>query len=196
MADRRWNHNVHYFPVVLDAIPGGARRALDVGCGEGMLTRQLRERVPEVIGLDLDEAGLALARRQNDEITYVRGDFLTCPFEPGSFDLISMVATLHHMDLSAALARARELLRPGGVLCVIGLARGRPLHDIHIELAAAVTHRFHAWRNGVWQHPSPVQAPSETYAEMRRISDEALPGSHFRRRVLWRYSLIWAKARD
>ncbi|GAA0991221.1 hypothetical protein GCM10009555_078180 [Acrocarpospora macrocephala] len=38
---RRWNHNIHYHPRILRAIPEGAQRALDVGCGEGMLAREL-----------------------------------------------------------------------------------------------------------------------------------------------------------
>jgi hypothetical protein len=29
-----WNHNVHYQPVILDAVPENCGRALDVGCGE------------------------------------------------------------------------------------------------------------------------------------------------------------------
>ena len=40
-----WNHNIHFHPVVLDAVPTGARRALDVGCGAGGLARELAERV-------------------------------------------------------------------------------------------------------------------------------------------------------
>jgi hypothetical protein len=31
---RRWNHNLHYHRVILDAVPAGCRRSLDVGCGE------------------------------------------------------------------------------------------------------------------------------------------------------------------
>ena len=49
--DRRWNHNTHYYPLVLAAVPDGCRRALDVGCGEGLLTRELAVRVPEVVGI-------------------------------------------------------------------------------------------------------------------------------------------------
>jgi 2-polyprenyl-3-methyl-5-hydroxy-6-metoxy-1,4-benzoquinol methylase len=49
---RRWNHNIHYYPLVLAAVPAGCRRALDVGCGEGQLTRELAVRVPEVVGID------------------------------------------------------------------------------------------------------------------------------------------------
>ena len=50
----RWNHNTLYHPVILDAIPPGCRRALDVGCGEGTLTRELRRLIPEVTGIDSD----------------------------------------------------------------------------------------------------------------------------------------------
>lgn len=50
----RWNHNLHYLPTLLAAVPPGARRALDVGCGEGTLTRELRRRVAEVTGIDRD----------------------------------------------------------------------------------------------------------------------------------------------
>ena len=33
----RWNHNLPYHRVILAAVPDGARRSLDVGCGVGML---------------------------------------------------------------------------------------------------------------------------------------------------------------
>ena len=61
--DRCWNHNTIYYPVVLGAVPPGSQRALDVGCGEGMLTRQLGRLVPEVVGTDTDEASIAAASR-------------------------------------------------------------------------------------------------------------------------------------
>ncbi len=44
------------------------------------------------------------------------GDFLTTAFEPASFDVVTAVASLHHMDAAAALTRMRDLVRPGGVL--------------------------------------------------------------------------------
>jgi SAM-dependent methyltransferase len=40
-----------------------------------------------------------------------------------SFDLVTAVASLHHMDAAAVLEHMRDLLRPGGVLAVVGLAR-------------------------------------------------------------------------
>jgi SAM-dependent methyltransferase len=106
-----------------------------------MLARELRRRVPDVTGIDLDEMSIELAGAQNvdDRIRYVRGDFLTYPFEPASFDVVTTVAALHHMDVAAALARVRDLLKPGGVLCAIGLARSQLPRDIPIEVAGVVS---------------------------------------------------------
>ncbi|HEX8671119.1 MAG TPA: class I SAM-dependent methyltransferase, partial [Longimicrobium sp.] len=118
-----WNHNIHYHRLILDAIPPGARHALDVGCGEGTLARQLRALVPNVTAIDVDPASIDLARQAGPDIEYLLGDFLTYPFHPASFDFIASVATLHHMDAGAALARMRDLLRPGGTLASIGLPR-------------------------------------------------------------------------
>jgi len=62
-GEARWNHNIHYHSVILGAVPTGARTALDVGCGEGLLTRSLRGMVPNVTGIDIDPASIELARR-------------------------------------------------------------------------------------------------------------------------------------
>ena len=196
MGDERWNHNIHLHPVVLDAVPPGARRALDVGCGEGMLTRDLRRTVPEVVGLDVHEPSLELGRSQGDAdgITYVRGDVLDHPFEPASFHVVASIAALHHMDATAGLVAMRDLVRPGGVLVVIGLARSRLPHDIPWELAGAVTTRWLKLRRTYWEHSAPiVWSPPETYDEMRDLAQDLLPGVAYVRHVLWRYSLVWRK---
>ena len=82
----RWNHNLHYHRVILAAVPDGARRSLDVGCGEGMLARDLRRLVAHVTGIDRDAASIDVARREDGGtgVEYVVGDFMTHPFEPGS----------------------------------------------------------------------------------------------------------------
>jgi 2-polyprenyl-3-methyl-5-hydroxy-6-metoxy-1,4-benzoquinol methylase len=39
--DRRWNHSTHYHPDALRLVTAPTRSAVDVGCGEGLLTRRL-----------------------------------------------------------------------------------------------------------------------------------------------------------
>lgn len=194
--DSRWNHNIHYHPMILSAVPAGARTALDVGCGEGTLTRALRSFVPSVVGVDLDSPSLDLARAAGEDITYVCGDVLAHPFALGSFDVVVSVATLHHMDASTALARFRSLLRPGGRLVVLGLAR-TSLHDLPAAVAGAVAHRVYKRSREFWEHPSPqVWPPPLTYSQMRRLATRELPGVVYRRHLLWRYSLTWEKPKN
>lgn len=121
---KRWNHNIHYHPVILAALPEGCQSALEVGCGEGILTRQLREQVRQVVGIDLDERSIRLAEHTTParDIQYVIGDVLTHPFAAGSFQAVASVATLHHLDAEAGLLRMADLVAPGGALIVLGLA--------------------------------------------------------------------------
>lgn len=194
-SDVRWNHNIHYHPILLEAVPAPCGHALDVGCGEGTLCRQLRRRVPHVTGIDVDERSIALARAHpSEDIEYIAGDFPAFPFEESSFDLITSVAAIHHMDAPTALSRMRALLRPGGVLAVLGLARSRYPQDLPLDLAGALVHRFQRARKTYWEHPSPtVWPPPLTYTEMRHLGLSLLPGARFRRLLLWRYSLLWTK---
>jgi SAM-dependent methyltransferase len=194
-APGRWNDNIHYHPVILGAIPYACRRALDVGCGEGTLTRELRRRVREVVGIDDDQASIAVARAHPDagDIWYIAGDALGFGFEPGSFDAITAVASLHHMDAEPALIHLKDLLRPRGVLAVIGLARSSP-SDWPLDVAAIAPHHLRRRRSGYWQHPSPtVWPPPESYRSMRQITRRVLPGAQLRRRLYWRYTLAWIK---
>ena len=191
----RWNHNAHYHSVILEAIPPGCRRALDVGCGEGTLTRELRQLIPEVVGIDSDPRSIAAARAHPDagDIRYIDGDALAFEFEPASFDLVAAVASLHHMQVEGALVQVRTLLRPGGVLAVIGLARSSP-RDWPLDVAAIVPNRMRRLRAEYRQHASPVVwPPPESYASMRRIAMRVLPGARFQRRLYWRYTLVWVK---
>jgi SAM-dependent methyltransferase len=197
MPSTFWNHNIHYHPVVLSAVPSGARRVLDVGCGDGMLTRELRAVAAHVIGIDKDAPSLERARAHGDVegVKYVHGDVLAYPFDVESFDAIVSVAALHHMDARMALERMRSLLRPGGVLVVVGLARGG-LVDVPISLFATAAHQFCLFRRVYLEQASPtVWPPPESYAGMRELARATLPGAHYRRHLLWRYSLVWTKPR-
>lgn len=201
-----WNHNIHYHPVALHALPPSCRRALDVGCGQGALTRRLRGVVPHVTGIDRDERSIELARGHAGagDISYLHADFLTAPFPPESFDAITSVASLHHMNATKAFDRMRELLRPGGTLVVIGLARVSTGADLALELPATISTRVYrlvanhgqqrASSSAAPVYQSPVLwPPPHTYRQMRQLAQRELPGVRYRRHLLWRYSLTWTK---
>jgi 2-polyprenyl-3-methyl-5-hydroxy-6-metoxy-1,4-benzoquinol methylase len=61
----RWNHSIHYHRLLLRAAPERCERALDVGCGEGVLARKLRRQVAHVSAIDIDENSIELARQQD-----------------------------------------------------------------------------------------------------------------------------------
>lgn len=197
MTTNCWNHNLHYHPLILAAAPAHCARALDVGCGDGVLTRQLRSVSERVVGIDLDSPSIDLARAQGGEgVEYVLGNFFEHQLEPAGFDLVVSVAALHHMDAEAGLTRMSYLVRPGGTLVVVGLAQSRQFRDFALDVAGMVATRVHTHilQKRYWEHNAPtVWPPPLSYAELRAIAARLLPGVKYRRHVLWRYSLVWIR---
>jgi 2-polyprenyl-3-methyl-5-hydroxy-6-metoxy-1,4-benzoquinol methylase len=197
--EQRWNNNIHYHPAILGAIPPGCLRALDVGCGDGYLTRQLHSHGNyDVIGIDLHELSIVAARSHSDSegITYLVGDALSYPFEPESFDLVAAVASLHHMDTTLALTRLQQLVAPGGVLAAVGLARSDLPADIPRDVAGMIISRVYKRSKPFHQQTSPiVWPPPDCYATTRRIARDVLPGVRWQRHLLLRYSMVWTKPR-
>ncbi len=189
-----WNHNVHYQPVILDAVPPGCDTALDVGCGDGLLAGRLAGRCQQVTGIDRDPRMIALARAREDaRVTFIEADFLTYPFEAASFDFVCANTSLHHMDFTAALAAMARLLRPGGRLAVVGLAADKSLADLLVAVACtpvALLYRITRHKGGPG---APIMDPDHSWREARAMAATALPGVRYRRHVLWRYSLLWRK---
>lgn len=195
-ADRR-NHTIDYFRELLPLIPTSARTALDVGCGEGFAARELAVRGLTVTALDVDAPSIALAREQDCAgITYVEADFMTAELA-GGFDVVTLLAVLHHLDMDRALQRAAALLSPGGTLLVVGLAASDLPRDAAWELAAVVAHQAGRLRHREWEQPSPtVWPPPVTYGQVREAAVRILPGSTYRRRAKWRYTLTWVRPAD
>jgi len=189
-----WNHNVHYQPVILAAVPPGCGPALDVGCGDGLPACRLAERCAEVTGIDRDPRMIALARsRANGWTRFIEADFLTYPFEAASFDFVCANTSLHHMDFAAALTAMARVLRPGGRLAVIGLAADKFLADLLAAAPGVPANLFYRaiYREG--ESGAPIMDPQMTWREVRAEAARLLPGVRYRRHLLWRYSLRWQR---
>lgn len=193
----RWNHNLHYHRLVLDAVPPHARTALDVGTGDGLLAADLHGRVPHVVGVDVDADVLTRAAAADPGVAWVRADVLDAPFAPGSFDVVASIATLHHLpDLATGLRRMAALTAPGGTLVAVGMARaGATPVDLAFEVAGVVQHQLLRRRRTYWEHTAPTAwPPPHSYAEVREVARAVLPGVRWRRLPLWRYALTWTSA--
>ena len=138
----RWNHNSHYYPWVAQALAAADGPVMDLGCGEGTFLRWLRtQRGGLMVGADPDHGVLP---RGDDGVAYVAARAEALPLATGCLAGVSAIASLHHVDVCLALAEIRRVLRPGGRLVVVGLARdATPMDWLH-SLRDAVWHR--AWR--------------------------------------------------
>lgn len=191
-----WNHNTHYHEVLVATVPFHCRRALDVGCGLGGFARRLADVAEQVDAIERSSSVLSRARELSSGrrgLRFIEADFLTWEAR-NRYDFVSMVATLHHLPFVEALIKAADLLNPGGVLAVLGLSRASSLLEAaaRSSIAYPVSVYYRLTRRA-----SPVEAPlldpSMTLGEIRRKAAEVLPGATIRRRLLWRYSLIWVK---
>ena len=194
--NRRWNHNIHYYDMVLAAAPAAARTALDVGTGDGLLAMRLRTTIPEVTGIDADAEIIARARDGTSAaISWIVGDVLTHPLPEAHYDVVAAVATVHHFpDLASGLRRLASLAAPGGTLVVIGCARSSAMHDHALDVVGAVQHQVLARTRGYWHHHARVQMEfPHTYAEVKEIAAAMLPDMAWRRLPLWRYAITWRK---
>ena len=196
MSAAVWNHNIHYHDLVVGSIPRHCRRALDVGCGTGLLARRLSRHCEEVVGIDLDHGAITRARAASSSNTvgFIEGDAMTYPFSKGSFDFIAVAAALHHLPLRPALTRFQDLLRTGGILAIVGLYRARTLQDYVWSAAALPTSLMLRCVRSYADVGAPVKEPEETLREIRSACDSLLPGSVLRRRLLFRYFIEWRKA--
>ncbi|AKU18454.1 class I SAM-dependent methyltransferase [Luteipulveratus mongoliensis] len=189
-----WNVNIHYDRRLADLVPAGAQTVLDVGCGDGFLAAAVTERAPHVVGFDRDAGvlGRARARFADAPVSWILGDAADPPFVPGSFDAVLSNAALHHLpDTHAALTNLAALVRPGGVLAVVGFARPG-LRGLPWEAFTFVNRGVMIRLRGKWEHTAPIQwPPPHTYHELRQIAREALPGVRFRRLLLGRHLFVW-----
>ncbi|MFI2203262.1 class I SAM-dependent methyltransferase [Streptomyces sp. NPDC020192] len=176
---------------VLDLIPEGPGRLLDVACGTGIVTRRLAADRPElrVTGADLTSA---MVRRAGARLpgAVVRADSRRLPFGTGTFDAVTSIWLLHLLDrpedVRAIVAECARVLRPGGVyVTTVDKAASHDVgSDIDAVLAprprraaqdAAATVAAHAARHGLepagdtaFHGVGQGRSPRATIADLRR----------------------------
>ncbi len=121
----RLPHRAEGEAVVLDHVPLGVQRVLDVGTGDGRLLALLKRDRPQMQGVALDFSPTMLAavrsRFANDaQVDVVAHDLMEPLPELGTFDAIVSSFVIHHLshDRKRSLyAELFECLQPGGIFC-------------------------------------------------------------------------------
>jgi len=114
--DSYWRFHREQF---LDLVPGPGRATLDIGCGEGRMSRDLLAIGHAVTGIDASPTMIAAARDADPSIRVEVADAAALPFDDASFDCAVAFMSLHDVDdMRGAIREAARVLEPGGFLCI------------------------------------------------------------------------------
>lgn len=118
-----YRHEIHGPALLAVCEPLAGLHVLDLGCGQGYFTRKLARRGAQVVGVDIADDMLALARQHEKEDTLgieyhqMSAGEVHRRWPAGSFDLVAALMSLHDMaEPAAVLKSACATLKPGGRL--------------------------------------------------------------------------------
>jgi len=131
LAHRWWDPTSEFRPLHeinplrlahIDKLAGGlaGKRALDVGCGGGILAEAMAAKGAQVTGIDLAEKPIKVAMlhamESNSSVQYrVVSAESMADEAPGSFDVVTCMEMLEHVpDPASTVAACAKLAKPGG----------------------------------------------------------------------------------
>lgn len=158
---------------------------LEIGCGTGCSTVALAEQGAKVVGIDVDENSLAVARDRCEtyglDVSFVQANATEVNqlFSGRHFDYIIFYAALEHMTIAERMCAMRatwNMLSDGGLWCVIETPNRLWYYDAHTSLLP-----FHMWLPDELAFEYSRFSPRDEYRELyREYTDESK--LHFLRR--------------
>jgi SAM-dependent methyltransferase len=110
----RWGREAFF-----SLLPPPGRRTVDVGCGEGRVSRDLTELGHRVVGIDVSRSMAAAARDAAPEIPVIVADAAAIPIAGESCDLAIAYMSLQDIDdMPSAISEVARVLQPRGRLCM------------------------------------------------------------------------------
>lgn len=110
-------------------------QVLDIGCSAGFIADEFRLAGASVIGLDIDEPGLARAReRFGEHVQFIRAPGDEMPLPDSSIDIVVFNHIYEHVpDVGAVMTEIRRVLKPDGVV-YLGLGNRLGIMEPHHRL--------------------------------------------------------------
>jgi hypothetical protein len=150
-----------------------------------------------VTGIDPDLAAIERAADRlasHRHVTVLHQDFEGYKAAARRVDLITFVASLHHMDLHASLVKARALLTPRGEIAVVGCTANKTVRDWVWSAMCVPAARIGSWLHSETRNVGVVVTdPQEGLDDIRRTVHDVLPGASVRRALYYRYLLRWRR---
>lgn len=114
--DSYWRFHRHQF---FQLLPAPGVLTADIGCGEGRVTRDLKQLGHKTISFDISESLVNLARQADPEGVYTVADAACIPLADESVDLVVSFMCLQDVDdLSGAISEMSRILKRQGCACI------------------------------------------------------------------------------
>lgn len=132
--------NKAMFPWIVNklrTILGNSGNILDVGCGGGFLSNELARQGYSVTGVDLSQESLRVAHKHDvtKSVKYQVADAYKLPFPDDSFDVVTAMDFLEHVDRPReVISEFGRVLRPGGIFFYHTFNRNLLSHVVVIKL--------------------------------------------------------------
>ncbi|MDD3284344.1 MAG: class I SAM-dependent methyltransferase [Patescibacteria group bacterium] len=107
------------FEYIKSFIKNNNQITLDIGCGTGISTRQLKKRHFEVTGADKDETMIKIAIQHNSTIPYFVAATEALPFKSEQFDIVTAFNSFHWFNNDKSLTEIKRVLKIGGIFFAI-----------------------------------------------------------------------------
>jgi len=112
-----YDYSRKIWPEVIDFVDYISGRILDLGCGNGNLTAYIKNKGLNVIGVDVSQELLNIAKKKC-KAEFIKADMTKLPFNNDYFDNILVIASFHHLEDNEsrikALNEIKRVLKPSG----------------------------------------------------------------------------------
>lgn len=113
--DARKGYPVEVFNYLINFSKNKTRLTLDIGCGTGISTRELKQYGFNATGVDIDDKMIEVAKSYDGTIKYYIAPADRMPFDAESFDIVTAFTAFHWFEDEKSVCEILRVLKSGGI---------------------------------------------------------------------------------